>query len=92
MKFVELPGFQRGFERLPRPLQEKTWYQLQTFAEHVGSPIKPKSLRLQKLSYGNFEISVNMDVRILFQLHGDAIVLTLLGDHEDVRRYLKRWS
>lgn len=88
MNVVELPGFQRGFARLPKPLQEKTWYQLNAFLEHVGSPIKPKSLRLKKLPYGNFEISINMDLRVLFQLHGDALVLVLLGDHEDVRRYL----
>ena len=89
MKFVELPGFRRGFDKIPRHLQEKTWYQLQTFAEYIGSPTKPKSLRLKKLPYGNFEISINMDLRIIFQLHGDAVVLVLLGDHEDVRRYLK---
>ena len=90
MKFVVLPGFQRSFDRVPKHLQEKAWYQLETFAEQIGSPVKPKSLRLKKLPYGNFEISINMDLRILFQLRGDAIVLTLLGDHEDVRRYLKR--
>ena len=90
MRVVELPGFRRGFAKLSGPLQEKTWYQLNAFLEHVGSPVKPKSLRLKKLPHGNFEISVNMDLRLLFQLHGDAIVLVLLGDHEDVRRYLRR--
>lgn len=90
MRVVELPGFQRGFAKLPAHLQEKTWYQLNTFLEHIGSPTKPKSLRLKTLPHGNFEISVNMDLRILFQLHGDALVLVLLGDHEDVRRYLRR--
>ena len=89
MRVVELPGFRRGFARLPRHLQEKAWYQLDTFLEHIGSPAKPKSLRLKKLPHGNFEISVNMDLRILFQLHGDALVLVLLGDHEDVHRYLR---
>ena len=90
MKVVELPGFQRGFAKLPAHLQEKTWYQLQGLLEHIGSPVKPKSLRLKKLPFGNFEISINMDLRILFQLHGDALVLVLLGDHDDVRRYLRR--
>ena len=90
MRIVELPGFQRGFAKLPKPLQEKTWYQLHAFVEHIGSPAKPKSLRLKKLPQGNFEISVNMDLRMVFQLHGDAIVLVLLGDHEDVRRYMRR--
>jgi mRNA-degrading endonuclease YafQ of YafQ-DinJ toxin-antitoxin module len=90
MRVVELPGFQRGFARLSKSLQEKTWYQLNAFLEHIGSPVKPKSLRLKKLPFGNFEISVNMDLRIIFQLHGDALVLILLGDHEDVRRYLRR--
>ena len=90
MRVVELPGFRRGFEKLSRPLQEKTWYQLNTFLEHIGSPVKPKLLRLKKLPHSTFEISINMDVRVLFQLHGDAIVLVLLGDHEDVRRYLRR--
>ena len=89
MRIIELPGFQRGFVRLPKDLQEKTWYQLHAFLEHIGSPVKPKSLRLKKLLFGNFEISINMDLRVLFQLHGDALVLVLLGDHEDVRRYLR---
>ncbi|MDP3723527.1 MAG: hypothetical protein Q8R91_08535 [Candidatus Omnitrophota bacterium] len=90
MRIVALPGFQRGFDRLPRHLQEKTRHQLHTFLGHIGSPTKPKSLRLKKLPFENFEISINMDLRILFQLQGDAIILTLLGDHEDVRRYLRR--
>ena len=90
MRVVELPGFQRGFAALPGHLQEKTWYQINAFLEHIGSPTKPKSLRLKKLPHGNFELSVNMDLRMLFQLSGDAIVLVLLGDHEDVRRYLRR--
>ena len=90
MRVIELPAFRRGFAKLPRPLQEKTWYQLHTFLGHIGSPVKPKSLRLKKLPFGNFEISINRDLRVLFQLHGDALVLVLLGDHEDVRRYLRR--
>ena len=90
MRVVELPGFQRGFSRLSKPLQEKTWYQLHAFLEHIGSPTKPKSLRLKKLPHGTFEISINMDLRILFQLQGGVLVLVLLGDHEDVRRYLRR--
>ena len=90
MRIIELPGFRRGFAKLPGHLQEKAWYQLSALVEHIGGPIKPKSLRLKKLPYGNFEISINMDLRILFQLSGDAIVLVLLGDHEDVRRYLRR--
>jgi hypothetical protein len=90
MRIIELPGFRRGFARLPKHLQEKTWYQLHAFLEHIGSPVKPKSLRFKKLPHGNFEISITMDLRALFQLHGDALVLALLGDHEDVRRYLRR--
>ena len=89
MRVVELPGFQRGFAKLTSHLQEKARHQLHTFLEHVGSPVKPKSLRLKKLPDGNFEISINTDLRVLFQLHGDTIVLVLLGDHEDVRRYLR---
>lgn len=89
MRIVKLPGFDRGFDRLPKHLQEKSWYQLNTFLEYIGSSTKPKSLRLKKLPHGNFEISINMDLRIIFQLQGDALVLVLLGDHEDVRRYLR---
>jgi hypothetical protein len=90
MRVVELPGFHRGFERLPRHLQEKTWYQLNVLLEHLGTAVKPKSLRLKKLPYGNFEISINMDIRVLFQFQREALVLVLCGDHEDVRRYLRR--
>ena len=90
MRVIEFPGFQQGFARLPQHLREKTWYQLHAFLEHIGSPIKPKSLRLKKLPHGNFEISITMDLRVLFQIHRGVLVLALLGDHEDVRRYLRR--
>lgn len=90
MRIIELPGFQRGFARLPRALQDKTRNPLETFLQHIGSPVKPKSLRLKKLTAENFELSINMDLRILFQLQGAALVLVFLGDHDDVRRYLRR--
>jgi len=90
MKVVELPGFRRGFAKLPRRLREKTWSQLNVLLAYLGSPVKPKSLRLKKLPYGNFEISINMDLRVLFQFQQGTLVLVLCGDHEDVHRYLRR--
>ena len=90
MKVVALPSFHRGFAKLSRHVQEKTWYQINVLVEHVGSPVKPKSLRLKKLPGENFEISINMDIRVLFQFQKDALVLVLCGDHEDVHRYLRR--
>jgi len=49
-----------------------------------------KSLRTKKIK-GNYESSVNMDIRIIWQFDGLRMILLLdVGHHDIIRKYNKR--
>jgi len=48
-----------------------------------------KSLRTKKI-HGNYESSVNMDIRIIWQFNGSQIIILLdVGHHDIIRKYNK---
>jgi mRNA-degrading endonuclease RelE of RelBE toxin-antitoxin system len=48
-----------------------------------------KSLRTKKIK-GNYESSVNMDIRIIWQFEGSRIIVLLdVGHHDIIRKYNK---
>jgi len=50
----------------------------------LDSPTYP-SLRLHKLSnHGDYSVSVNMSIRIIFRQYGANIFLLRIGSHEEV--------
>ena len=76
-------GFEKGLKKLSRDEQKTVAAKLKILAE---DPFYP-SLRTKKLQgfYNVFEMSVNMDIRILW-CYEDGIIILLLavGHHKDV--------
>lgn len=50
----------------------------------------PKSMRLTRLRNDYWEISTTMKKRILFKLVDDLIQFILAGNHDHIKRFLKR--
>jgi mRNA-degrading endonuclease RelE of RelBE toxin-antitoxin system len=48
-----------------------------------------KSLRTKKIK-GNYESSVNMDIRIIWRFEGLQIFLINIGHHDVIRKYNKK--
>jgi hypothetical protein len=46
-------------------------------------------LGIRRLGPDVFEFRASRDLRVVFELHGNRAELVLVGDHDDVRRYVK---
>jgi hypothetical protein len=57
----------------------------------LGKPHEHAGVGLRKLSGAYFEGRAGLRLRLIFEvLKGGALYFHLLGDHEEVRRFLKR--
>ncbi len=75
--------FEKDFKKLSRIEQKAVAQKLKILAENPFYP----SLRTKKVQGLNnvFEMSVNMDIRILWQYENDVIVLLIdIGRHKDI--------
>lgn len=51
---------------------------------------KPKGLGIKKLRSNYWEIRAGMKDRIIFKLSDDLVQWIIVGNHEEIKRYLKQ--
>jgi mRNA-degrading endonuclease RelE of RelBE toxin-antitoxin system len=54
-----------------------------------GRPHEHAGLGLRQLRRGVYEARIGLPVRVLFERDGDLLVIKMLGNHDDIRRYLR---
>lgn len=54
-----------------------------------GRPHAHAGLGLRQLRRGVYEARVGLRLRVLFERDGDLLVIKMLGNHDDIRRYLR---
>lgn len=52
----------------------------------------PKGLGLKKLRGAVWEVRIDLHLRIVFAMEADLLSFLLVGNHDDVRRFLRRPS
>ncbi len=75
--------FEKGFKKLSKNEQRQTVNKIKILAENPFYP----GLRTKKVQgiKDVFEMSVNMDIRILWKYEGDVILLLIeIGHHKDI--------
>ncbi|MBM3883274.1 MAG: hypothetical protein FJ387_26775 [Verrucomicrobia bacterium] len=56
---------------------------------HLGQPHLHRGIGLRKLRDDWYEIRLGLKLRLVFENTPDALVFEFLGDHDDVKRFLK---
>lgn len=84
-------SFDAHFRRL-QPLERR---KVQTVVDHVidyltQSLPPPKGLGLKKLRDPFWEVRIESQLRIIFSLEEDLLQFVLVGNHDDIRRFLRR--
>ncbi|MBI4323128.1 MAG: hypothetical protein HY596_02500 [Candidatus Omnitrophica bacterium] len=51
----------------------------------------PVGYGFKKINGDKYELRVDLKVRIVMKAEGETFVCHLIGDHEDVRRYLRTY-
>ena len=88
--FVVKARFQRAYDRLPAHERDRVKKALQLLQRYLESREAPLGLGLKRLGPGVFEFRAGLALRGVSVEEGALMVLTLLGSHDDVRRFLKQ--
>ncbi len=62
---------------------------LTLLAATFGQPHRHAGLGIRRLHKNYFEFRLDRDTRVVFQLESSTATLRMVGNHDDVRKYLK---
>ena len=85
MKIFAHERFQRSYQNLPSPVQFKVDRQLKVLVTNLRHP----SLQVKRVKGTNtiWEARVDLHYRMTFEMHGDAVYLRVVGNHDDVLKH-----
>ena len=84
------PSFDRSFTALSVRDQQRANQATKALVDFFATGEKAAGLGLKKLHHPFWEVRAGLAIRVLFALEGDVASFLLVGNHEDVRRFLKR--
>ncbi|MBI5400237.1 hypothetical protein HZB07_06515 [Candidatus Saganbacteria bacterium] len=89
MLFNFLPSFNRIFKKL-HPQQQKVVFEaIEELKNFYDTRLISRGLGLKNLRQDYWEIRVSLQERILFLLKDNTVFFILIGNHDDIRRFLK---
>ena len=86
-----LSSFERSLKKLSKQEKEKLKRCLDQFSIFISTGALPKGLGLKKINKNKYEIRVDIRLRILMKLEKDTLFLVLVGNHNDIKRYLREY-
>jgi mRNA-degrading endonuclease YafQ of YafQ-DinJ toxin-antitoxin module len=84
-----LSSYDRSFKKLDTSIQEKTISAIDSLLEFIETRKKPEGLGLKKLYKDYWEIRLDIKNRIIFELKGEILNIAFVGDHNEVKRFIK---
>ena len=91
MQVIYFNSFLRAFKKLPGSRQAQINGAIDRFVYCLENKTAVSSgIGLKKLSQRLWEIRVGIDLRVVFSIDSDALNLVYAGNHNEIRRYLKR--
>ena len=57
----------------------------------LGTGNIPVGYGFKKINGDKYEIRVDLRIRVVMKAEGDTLVCHVIGDHEDVKRYLRTY-
>jgi mRNA-degrading endonuclease RelE of RelBE toxin-antitoxin system len=85
------PQYRRRARQLSEDQRRQAADAADSLREAFGSPHRHSGLGIRRLSGNLYEFRVGRDLRVVFELNGSRAEFVLIGNHDDVRRYLKNF-
>lgn len=86
-----LDSFKRSIKKLPPGDKNALASALETFNTFVFTGSSPRGFGFKKINHNKYEFRAGLRLRVIVTLEGDAYYLVLLGDHNDIKRYLRKF-
>ena len=90
MTYRYLSSFDRSFKALSQPQRAKVKKALEKVFDFIEKGQRPSGLGLKKLVKDYWEIRVDRSLRLIFQQGDELLTFILVGDHNQIRRFLKK--
>ena len=81
--------FQKELKKLSTTEQEKVREVLKTLLHALKSGHMPAGLGFKKINSDKYEIRVDLKTRIALKSEGDTLTGHLIGNHEQIKDFLK---
>jgi mRNA-degrading endonuclease RelE of RelBE toxin-antitoxin system len=85
-----LSSYDRSFKKLPGTLRQNVIDAIDSLLTFFQTGQRPLGLGLRQLRRPYWEVRVGLSTRILFAFEKEAVTFVLVGDHDDIRRSLRR--
>lgn len=83
--------FQKQLATLLPADRDQTIEALKTLKSSIHQGKIPQGLGFKKINGDKYEIRIDIRLRIVLKKDGDFLVCVLLGNHDQVRQYLKNF-
>ena len=90
MKVRFLRSFDESNERLENDVRQKVENSMDSLLSFFENGEKQKGLGLKKLRDPYWEIRAGIRTRVLFSLENDILTFIVAGNHDQIRRFLRR--
>lgn len=84
-----LTSYDRSFRKLPASRQTDTSEAIDNLLGYFSTGQRPHGLGLKRLQRQYWEIRVGLDTRVPFELQRNRLTFIFVGDHNDIRRWLR---
>lgn len=83
--------FQKQLNKLPSRDQEHARAALKDFLAALHTGALPVGYGFKKINGDKYELRVGLRIRIVMKAEGDLFICHVIGNHEEVRRYLRTY-
>jgi len=88
---VILPSFERSLKKLSALENKQIAESLEAFNAMLISGHCTAGLGFKKINHDKYELRVTIRLRVVIKSDGDTYYLVLVGNHDEVRRYLREY-
>ena len=83
--------FQKQLKKLPSSDRQATLEALKGFLSGLTQGVIPPGYGFKKINGDKYEVRVGVRLRIVMKADGDTLVCHLVGNHDEVKRYLRAY-
>jgi len=90
-RILILPSFERSLKRLTPFDKKKLAESLENLNSFLLSGEMPAGLGFKKINHDKYEFRVDIRLRVIVRIEGEDYYLVLAGNHDEIRKYLRRY-
>lgn len=89
MNYTFKSSFDRCYKKLPPIEQDAVDKAIKDLKKFFSNDVQKEGLGLKRLWWKFWEIRASIKIRLLFLFEGDNISFVIVGNHDDIRKYLE---